>query len=537
MAAPPSGPTDSANGTAAAPATSGAVRPRQPEEPTQTVIELPRRAGRSAGLRLQVLLGLAVVALFAVISTGALSLWAAADSLRQQREATAAALAAAGASAVSASLDPDLPLAPRAQGDRLVPLVRQLLEAGNLAEVSILDREQQVVVARPPRDPRDQDPPVALAALSGVPSVLHYRTGAVGVTQLLAYAPVTLPSGQVAGLVRVVMEAPPPMLGFLAKSGSMLVGLALGNAVLLVALGYLLITASVVRPLRQVEKATAALAAGHLEQPIRVEGPRELLSLSESFNRMAESLASQREQLIRTEKLASVGQLAAGVAHEIGNPLAAILGYADLLKGDAEAQSLPNAAGGSLDPAERLLIASRIKSETQRIHRTIADLLEYSRPGQDAPGATDVLVVVKAAQNLVQAMGSRAGQVVFRVQDADRPEAWPVVKASAERLEQVFVNLLLNAADAMRGEGEIRIAAEVRAPNLEVKVEDSGPGVPAELRRRIFDPFFTTKDPGKGTGLGLPICRSIIEAAGGSLELLPGSAGRGAAFLLTLPLA
>lgn len=499
------------------------------DEPTQTVIELPKRKRPPPGVRIQVLLGLAVVALFAVISTGTLSLWAAADGLRQQREATASALVATGASAIAAAVDPGQALSAPSQTGRIAPLVRHLLEAGRLAEVSVVDSERHVVFSRPPRDMDDQDPPVALAALAGVPLVLHYRRDKAGPTQLLAYAPVTN-EGRVLGLLRVVLEAPPPMLGFLAQSGAALALLALGNAVLLVALGYLLITSLVVRPLRQVERAIANLASGGPGQSVRVEGPKELITLGESFNQMAASLTSQREQLIRTEKLASVGQLAAGVAHEIGNPLAAILGYADLLRQDGEHP-------GDLAPAERQDIATRISVQTQRIHRTISDLLEYSRPNVDRPGPSDALTAVKAARDLVLAMGSRVAGLRIQVASADDARAWPLVQASAERIQQVMVNLFLNAADATTAEGSIIVTPAVSDGRLLIQVADDGPGVPPHLRRRIFDPFFTTKEPGRGTGLGLPICRAILESAGGRLELDQNTGGPGAAFVVTLPLA
>lgn len=499
---------------------------RLPGEATQTAIRLPQRRG-AFGLRTQVLLGLAVVALFAVISTGTLALWAAADALRQEREATASTLAAAAASAISAATPPERPLAEGGAMNRFDPLLRQLLEGSALVEVSILDEAQNLVASRPPREASDRDPPAARAVLSGVPAVLHYRKGTQGDTELLAYAPV-LSGKRVVGLVRVVTRAPPPMIGFLASSGSALVGLALGNAVLLVALGYFLLTALVIRPLRGVEQASARVRSGD-PTPIVVEGPREIVSLADAFNLMTASLASQREQLIRTEKLASVGQLAAGVAHEIGNPLAAILGYADLLRGDAAA---PDEA--TLSPDERHTIASRIKTETQRIHRTISDLLAYSRPGREEAGTTLPLEVVKAARDLVAPMGSRLRHTVIEI-DASAP--WASVVASPERLRQVFVNLFLNAADAMKGQGKVTVSASRESDWLLVRVSDTGPGVPRELYRRIFDPFFTTKDPGQGTGLGLSICRAIVETFGGTLEVVPPLPGEGAVFVVSLRLA
>ncbi|MDX2024254.1 MAG: HAMP domain-containing sensor histidine kinase [Deltaproteobacteria bacterium] len=497
-------------------------------ERTQTAISLPPRR-RSLGLRIQVLLGLAVVALFAVISTGALSLWAAADGLREQRESTVNAIASAAASAISSALPAQTLSRDFAVVERLQPILSQLLEGSGLVEVSVMDANKRVVASRPLRDPADIDPPAALATLSGVPSILHYRKSGAGQTELLAYAPVT--SGKrVIGIVRVVLLAPPPMIGFLAKSGTILVGLALGNAVLLVALGYLLITSLVVRPLRAVEQATAGVGNQTITA-ITIEGPREIESLAASFNRMTASLASQREQLIRTEKLASVGQLAAGVAHEIGNPLAAILGYADILRDDAA-----EPAAQVLSEAERLNISERIKSETQRIHRTISDLLEYSRPSRDEARPTDLLVVVKAARDLVAPMGSRLRGATVVIEGVDDPERWPHVVAAPERLKQVLVNLLLNAADAMPNEGTITISASAALPErVELRVSDTGPGVPPELRRRIFDPFFTTKEPGKGTGLGLSISRSIVETFGGTLELqAPSAEIGGATFVVSL---
>ena len=498
-------------------------------ERTQTSIQLPPVRRPSLGLRIQVLLGLAVVALFAVISTGALSLWAAADGLRLQREATATAIAAAAASAISAAQAPSEKLSSVVTLSRIAPILSQLLEASGLVEVSVMDANNRVVASRPLRDPADVDPPVALASLAGVPSILNYRTGGSGDTELLAYAPVL--SGQkVMGMVRVVLMAPPPMIGFLAKSGSMLVGLALGNAVLLVALGYLLITSLVVRPLRVVEQATARVTSDGADATIHVEGPREIESLAASFNRMTASLASQREQLIRTEKLASVGQLSAGVAHEIGNPLAAILGYADILKVDAE-----DPAAATLSVEERLNIASRIKSETQRIHRTISDLLEYSRPSRDEARPTDPLMVARSARDLVSPMGSRLRSASVVIAGEGDAGSWPRVVASPERLKQVLVNLLLNAADAIVGEGTITIATELSDDRVALKISDTGPGVPAELHRRIFDPFFSTKDPGKGTGLGLSISRSIVETFGGTLELqAPNPPEAGATFVISM---
>jgi two-component system NtrC family sensor kinase len=210
-----------------------------------------------------------------------------------------------------------------------------------------------------------------------------------------------------------------------------------------------------------------------------------------------------------------VGQLAAGVAHEIGNPLAAILGYVDILRSDL-------AGKGDLPLAERQDALDRVKAETQRIHRIIRELLEFSRPSREDPVATDPLRVVQSAQ----ALWRRKAAFARCAWSPAAGESWPQVMVAPSRLVQVFVNLMLNAADAMAGKGTIGSRASRTAARSLLSVTDHGPGVAKENRRKIFDPFFTTKPVGQGTGLGLPVCRAIVESFGGTLELAAGG-GRG----------
>ncbi len=339
----------------------------------------------------------------------------------------------------------------------------------------------------------------------------------------MAYAPIEV-EGRVVGGVRVAIAASEPTKSVLRRSGLLLVLLAIADALLVLGLGLFVLTQLVVRPLGQLRRATALMTAGDWEPRIPEEGPKEFAALASAFNQMTASLSVQREQIIRSEKLASVGQLAAGVAHEIGNPLAAILGYVDILRSDL-------AGRGDLPQADRLDALDRVKAETQRIHRIIRELLEFSRPSREDPEPTDPLRTLQSAQALL-APQSRFREV--RVVTLPANDTWPLVMVAPSRLVQVLVNLMLNAADAMEGKGTIVVTCQQEARRVILTVADEGPGVPKENRRKVFDPFFTTKPVGQGTGLGLPVCRSIVESFGGTLELAGGIAGEGAKFAIAL---
>ena len=494
---------------------------------TSESIALPdkRRSGRF-GLRAQILLGLAAVTLIAILTTGFLALWAAGNTLQIHRESEAVTLASAAARMASAVVDRQGEIgSPESRAQLRVALSSLSEHSGGIA-FSVLSAGRGVIASWPPRSPSDVDPLIANSVLAGSPPVLQYRDSpGDGATQLLAYAGIES-RGRMVGAARVVLDAPAPVHVVLKRSGWLLLGLVCGDALLVLALGYFVLTQMVVRPLRKMERATAQVGVGDWDQHIDLPGPSELSALARAFNQMTSSLAAQREQLIRSEKLASVGQLAAGVAHEIGNPLAAILGYVDILRADA-------AGTGALPDAERRDALDRVKAETQRINRIIRDLLEYSRPSHEEPSLIDPLLVVRSAQALL-APQARLREV--RITVTPEESSWPAVMVSQGRMTQVLVNLLLNAADAMGGKGQVAVTCESVAGRVRIAVSDEGPGIERELRRKVFDPFFTTKPPGQGTGLGLSISRAIVESYGGTLELDP-EAARGARFVIDLPAA
>lgn len=294
--------------------------------------------------------------------------------------------------------------------------------------------------------------------------------------------------------------------------------------------------------------------AGHL-----IEHQRELQQNIESLERTNRELTAARDELIRAEKMASLGQMAAGVAHEIGNPLGAIMGNLDLLKRRAEGQTL------------ELVQATR--EQTARIDRIVRGLLEYARAREARVRPIDVNDVVEKSIGLITTQRRYSDLGVTLSLDPDIP----AVEADPYQLEQVLVNLFLNAADAMEDTDhpEVRITTSMttveevphvpakrkddppgidyshrrrfarpeRTPRLspfgvgqrlvEIRVADTGSGIPEDLEDRIFEPFVTTKDPGKGTGLGLAVSARLIDGMDGTIRA--GNTDTGAEFTIQLP--
>jgi two-component system NtrC family sensor kinase len=244
--------------------------------------------------------------------------------------------------------------------------------------------------------------------------------------------------------------------------------------------------------------------------------------------RYAADLSRAQSRLVQSERLASVGRLAAGLAHEIGNPLSAILGFQELL------------LQGGLEPQEEREFLERMKRETERIHHVLRDMLDFARP--TATSRSEMAEVIEAPGSVREAVDDVLAlvkpQKSFRAIaiSAAIPADLPRVALAAPRLVQVLLNLLLNAADAVPREGGcITLRAErLGEDRVRLTVEDNGSGLAPSIRGHLFEPFATTKEPGKGTGLGLAVCRGLIESAGGTLAAEDGDAG-GARFVIELP--
>ncbi|MCM2265563.1 MAG: ATP-binding protein [Desulfuromonadales bacterium] len=308
--------------------------------------------------------------------------------------------------------------------------------------------------------------------------------------------------------------------------------------VVLSVFGIFVLNRNVVEPVRRLRTATAGVAAGDLAPIDVMHGPGEIRELAEDFNSMIAALQGSRaetaaqirsledanralqqarDEVVRAEKMASVGHLAAGMAHEIGNPLSAVIGYLNLVKEEL------------VEPAQRDLI-ERSLCEVGRIDRLVRDLLDYASPVRSGDEPFDPLAALRDAAALL------VNQGVFEdVRFTDRaPARFERVYMDRGRFQQICVNLLLNARDAMPCGGEVTFTADCQGNVLALHIADSGCGIAPEQLKQIFEPFFTTKDPGKGRGLGLAVCQRLITEAGGRIDV-QSAPGEGSIFSVRLP--
>ncbi len=304
-------------------------------------------------------------------------------------------------------------------------------------------------------------------------------------------------------------------------------GITALGALLASLLSYL-ISRRVTEAVRELDLAANELAGGNLDAIVRISTDDELQDLAEAFNVMTASLKKRDEQLrdyarmkiMESERLAITGQLAAGVAHELNNPLQGIVAYSHLILEDMAPE----------DPGRAALL--KIVNQADRCRGIVRGLLDFSRPRKPHKRATSINALLNETISLVEHQAVFHNIAVTRNLQEDLPTA--VVDPS--QLQEVFINIIINAAEAMDGVGSLTLTTRLRSDGetIEIRIEDTGHGVSEEDMPRLFDPFFTTKEPGHGTGLGLAISHNIIHEHDGSISVAS-EVGKGTTFFIRIP--
>lgn len=390
--------------------------------------------------------------------------------------------------------------------------------------------------------------------------------------------------GRVIGGIELSLPTEDVTMRLLQLRRSILIAI-LADGVVLIAFGTFLLSRTLVKPIQELVSLTQKIMRGDLSQRIEVRFRNEIGQLEDAFNHMMDrlkenqeslenyvaslELANKRlkeaqEELIRTEKLVSIGRFAAGVAHEVGNPLGAILGYTSMLAQD------------DLDREEAKDYLRRIEREIERINRIVRELLDFARPSKTEVREVDVNKVIESSLSL---LSYQKGFRNIKTELNLNPDL-PWIKGDETQLSQVFINIFLNAIDAMPNGGILSVTSDsyvledsrmapsrplfaprrkddpaevdysrLRRSNtlavlltrfsngdrvVKVRVADTGVGIRKEDLERIFDPFFTTKDPNKGTGLGLSVSLRIVESMGGEIRV-ESELGKGSVFELYFP--
>ena len=301
---------------------------------------------------------------------------------------------------------------------------------------------------------------------------------------------------------------------------------------------------AVVKPIRLLEQGVSRVAQGDFEHRLIINSGDEIESFANAYNEMASKLhemygdlANQvnerSRQLVRSERLAGVGFLAAGVAHEINNPLASIAFCSEALESRLGDLFSPRSA--NTDPtAEKEIIHKYLKmiqEEAFRCKEITQKLLAFSRGGDRKREKTDLGEIIQGVLDMVQHVPNSKGKnIVF--EPSPYLDAW----VNSQEIKQVFLNLVVNALDSMDEGGTVTIVAGVKGNMVELAFRDTGCGMSEEILENIFEPFFTRSRTGKGTGLGLSISHRIITQHGGEIEASSAGPERGSAFLVRLPI-
>jgi two-component system NtrC family sensor kinase len=345
---------------------------------------------------------------------------------------------------------------------------------------------------------------------------------------ITAYGPIRDPEDNVIGILCVGVRAA-KFDALRARTVWTFAGVSVAGMVLAWIIASVL-SSGIVRPVRTLLKASREIASGQIGVPISVNpnAAAELKELAESFDSMSRSVAERDLQLqenarkmTESKKLATLGQLAAGIAHEINNPLGGIVMYSHMLKEELQLeQNREN--------------VEKIAKEADRCKRIVKGLLDFARQTKPERTESNINLVLNEVIALLEHQAIFHNIKILN----ERNQSLPLVNVDVAQMQEVFMNLILNAAQAMEGKAGTLTTVTRITPDrnaIEVEIRDTGPGIPQDKLDKIFEPFYTTKEVGRGTGLGLSIAYGIIERHHGSIRV-ESKVGKGTSFFVRIPI-
>ncbi len=428
-------------------------------------------------------------------------------------------------------------------GEQLGSLARDL-KVQSLADIVIMTPDGRVSASTLPEPEAGFATSDLLLEEPGPSSVTLREFELYGRPYQAAYAPWVVRE-QVLGTMAVVLPSNFVVSAEATTRNLFSLIFALGT-VAVIMIGFLL-ARNIANPILQLRSMAQAVAGGDLDQVSGLRRQDEIGELADAFDvmttrlsqrtkeaqrlyeeavernrqlaEMYDRLQTAQQQLIQSEKLAAVGQLAAGIVHDVKNPLGVIKGMAEELSADKEEDT-------ELGQGLRI-----IRDNASRANVIVTDLLKFARQSTPSMEKRDLRATVRGCLRLTNYM-IRKGQVEVQLSLPDHP-LW--VTYDAHQMEQVVINLIQNAVQAMHDGGELRVALSEREGRAVLAVSDTGEGIPEATRSRIFEPFFTTKGEGEGTGMGLPVSYGIVSRHGGRIEV-ESQVGEGSTFQILLPM-
>jgi signal transduction histidine kinase len=428
-------------------------------------------------------------------------------------------------------------------GTRLSTLLADL-KAQTFADITVLDRQGRLLDTTLPKPEGGYAELEHAAASTGpIGSAATYDLQLYGRAYQIAFTPLLIRQ-QTIGNIGVVLPSN-YLIDTAATSRNTFSLIFAFITVAVIVLGYFLST-SIARPILRLRALSQAVAAGDLNQKTELDRPDEIGELAEAFDTMTQHLRertdeaarlyaetvqrnqelaeinvrlqSAQQQLVQSEKLAAVGQLTAGIVHDVKNPLAVIKGLAESLQDEPGLEAYANKD------------LALIRESATKANQIVSDLLTFSRQSTPEMQQQDLKATVEAALRITTYLTRKANvQVITAL-----PEQSVIVTYDAQQIEQVLINLIQNAIQAMPKGGALRVSLSQADQAIALAVQDTGVGIPPDNLHRIFDPFFTTKPAGEGTGLGLSVSYGIIARHHGRIDV-DSAVGQGTTFTILLP--